>query len=431
MNTHVVIVGGGFAGMACAYQLTKSSPDVSITLIDKNDYNQFKPLLYQVATSAISTDSVACGFRTFFRDNPNVDIKMEEVISVDPATHTVKTKSGNTYQGDYLVLATGAVVNFFQTPGAETNAFPLYTLHDAERLRSRILAVFEDADRDPKLIDQGALNFVIVGAGATGTEVAGALADMIDHILPGEFSDLRLNKAAIHLVDHSSTVLRAFSKNSQDYAASILQKRGVKLHLGLLVKEVGQDHVLLSDGNKIMTRTPVWAGGLKACPLASLSGLEQGHAGRIDVNPDLTAKGYTNIFVLGDMANIPSADNKDLPQLASVAQQGGRWTAKNIAADLEGKPRTPFLYHDKGIMAMIGKDAAIAEIGAKRHQMEGALAFAAWLGVHAALLVTFRQKVETVVDWAWDYFGKKRVQQIMDREGPAQIKWNDENKPAS
>lgn len=416
--THVVIVGGGFAGMACAYQLTNSN--VRITLIDKNDYNQFKPLLYQVATSAISTESVAFAFRTFFKNYATVDIKMDEAVSVDPKTLTVKTKNGNSYQGDYLVLSAGSVVNFFDTPGAEANSFPLYTLHDAENLRSRILAVFEDADRDPKLIDQGALNFVIIGAGATGTEVAGALADMIDHILPEEFADLMINKAAIHLVDHSSTVLRAFSENSQEYASKILQKRGVKLHLGLLVKEVASDHVLLSDGSKILTHTPVWAGGLKACPLANLSGLKQGHGGRIEVNPDLSAVGFPNIFVLGDLANY-----QRLPQLASVAQQGGKWTANNIAADLAGKPRTPFHYHDKGIMAMIGKDAAVAEIGEKRHQLEGTLAFAAWLGVHVALLSTFRQKVETVVDWAWDYFGKRRVHQILDREDKANIKWKE------
>jgi len=424
---HVVIVGGGFAGMSCANKLLHYSKDIHITLIDKNNYNQFKPLLYQVATSALSTDDVACVFRDFFKGKPNIDIKMSEVISADPKTCSVKTKEGDIYQGDYLVLAAGAAVNFFNTLGAEQSAFPLYTLNDAERLRSRILSVFEEADRNPALIDQGALNFVIVGAGPTGTEVAGALADMFQQILPSEYQDLMIKKSQIYLVDHSHVVLGAFSNNSQEYAAKILQQRGVKLNLGLLVKEVATDHVLLSNGNKISTHTVIWAGGLKAVPLAGFCGLSQGHGDRINVTGDLTAENFPNVFILGDLANIDGSDGKPLPQLASVAQQCGRWTAQNIAADLEGKPRKPFHYHDKGIMAMIGKNAAIAEIGPKRHQFEGTFAFAAWLGVHAALLFTFRQKIEAFIEWAWDYFGNVRGQQVLDRENASKIKWEETN----
>lgn len=416
---HVVIVGGGFAGMACANKLTHH-PNFHITLIDRNNYNQFKPLLYQVATSALSTDDVACVFRNFFEDHSSIDIKMAEVDSVDLKSQTVKTKDGETYQGDYIVLASGAVVNFFDTKGAVQNAFPLYNLTDAERLRSRILSAFEDADRNPHLIDQGILNFVIVGAGPTGTEIAGALTDMQKHILPREFSDLLVSKAKIYLVDHNKVVLGAFSPTSQEYAGKILQERGVNLKLGLLVQEVSQDYVLLSDGSKILTQTVIWAGGLKASPLGAKCGLPEGHGGRIDVQQDLTVKGFPNVFVIGDLANTLGADGKSLPQLASVAQQSGRWAAQNILADLEGIQRKPFLYHDKGIMAMIGKDAAVAEVGEKRHQFEGAFAFAAWLGVHAALLLTMRQKVEAFVEWGWNYFSKVRPQEIIDRKNDRQ-----------
>lgn len=421
---HIVIVGGGFAGMGCARKLAEH-PDVHITLIDKNNYNQFKPLLYQVATSALSSEDVASTFRQYFEKKSNVDIKMAEVISVDPNTNTVTTQEGETYQGDYLVLAAGSVVNFFNTQGAEQNAFPLYTLDDAERLRSRILAVFEDADRNPKLIDQGALNFVIVGAGPTGVEVAGALADMFHQCLPDEFSDLAVKKASIYVVDYNHAVLGAFSKNSQEYAAKILQKRGVQLNLGLLVKEVAQDHAVLSNGNKILTRTIVWAGGLKASPLAQSCGLTQGHGGRLNVKPDLTTEGFSKVYILGDFANMPGPNGKPLPQLASVAQQSGYWAAQNILDDLEGNPRKPFQYKDKGIMAMIGKDAAVVEIGEKRHQLEGTLAFATWLGVHAALLYTFHQRVIAFIEWAWDYFGNTRSLQVLDRKNAARIKWDE------
>jgi NADH dehydrogenase len=214
----VIIVGGGFAGMSCAKKLV-ANRSIHVTLIDKNNYNKFTPLLYQVATSALSADDAATSFRHYFQGKPNIDIKMAQVISVDPKTLTVNTKEGESYQGDFLVLAAGSVVNFFDTLGAEQNSFPLYNLIDAERLRSRIIAVFEDVDRNPKLIEQGALNFVIVGAGATGTEVAGALSDMLRLAFPKEFSDLIIKQARIYLVDHSSSVLKNFSINSQEYAA--------------------------------------------------------------------------------------------------------------------------------------------------------------------------------------------------------------------
>lgn len=420
---HVVIVGGGFAGMSCMRKLIDHQ-NIHITLIDKNNYNEFKPLLYQVATSILATEDIAITFRQFFKNKHNVDIKMAEAIAIDPHTYTVKTKEGESYQGDFLVLAAGSIVNFFNTPHAAQYTFPLYTLSDAERLRSRIIAVFEDADRNPNLIDQGALNFVIVGAGATGTEVAGALADMFKQALPNEFLDLAVQKASIYLVDGSQTILEAFSEDSQRYAADILQKRGVKLLLGCLVKEVAADHVILSDGSKILTRTIIWAGGLKAAPLAGQCGLIQGHSDRIDVQSDLTVPGFPNIYALGDFANIKNPDGNFFPQLASVAQQSGYWTAKNILAVIEGKTREPFQYIDKGIMAMIGRNAAIAEIGKKRRQFQGFLAFITWLFVHAVLLPSMRQRLISLFSWSWSYFGKTNAVQVLNNTDAANIKWD-------
>ena len=424
----VVIVGGGFAGLGCARKLAKSD-DVRVTLIDKNNYHQFQPLLYQVATAELGSSAVATSLRQSLHDHPNVDVKMSEVMVADPRSRTVTTRDGHSYQGDVLVLAAGSQANFFHTPGAEQYSFPLYSLEEAQRLRSRVLAVFEAADRDPSVLSQGALNFVIIGGGATGTELAGALADMINLSMTHEYRDLAVKQAQVYLVDHGSTLLAPFSAEAHEYAARTLQRKGVRLLLGEAVTEVGSDRVRLSDGTSILTRTVVWAGGLMASALAAHSGLPKGRGGRIDVQPDLTVAGFPGVYALGDFANIPGADGRPLPQLASVAQQCGVWTANNILAEIAGKPRTAFHYHDKGIMAMIGRDAAVAEIGRKRHELDGPIAFAAWLGVHALLMSGVRARVEAFIDWAWNYFSKTRPIQVLDRPYEDRIDWDAHTQP--
>jgi NADH dehydrogenase len=425
---HVVIVGGGFAGLNCAQKLAVH-PGVHITLIDKNDYHQFQPLLYQVATAALSTADITFMLRSVLKDQINVDVKMAEVTSLDLKTRTVTTSQGQTYQGDFLVLAAGSRPNFFGTPGAETNTFPLYSLRDAEKIRSRILAVFEAADRDPSLLKQGALNFVIVGGGPTGTEIAGALADMIDDTLRSEYRDIPVQQAKIFLVNHGKAVLSAFTEKSQLYAARMLEQRGVQLRLGLKVNEVAPDSVVLSDGTKILSHCIIWAGGLKASAVSEEMGIQPGHGGRVNVEPDLTLAGYPGVYALGDFANLAGTEGKPLPQLASVAEQSGKWCAKNIAAALQDRPQEPFHYRDFGIMAMIGRNAAVAELGKGRHELEGVIGFAAWLGVHVALLSTSRARVETFVEWAWDYFGKIRGAQILDRTSEARIHWDNDSSP--
>lgn len=423
---HVIIVGGGFAGLGCARELAREA-DVRITLIDKNNYHQFQPMLYQVATSQLATSDVAFPLRKLFIKSPNVDVKLAEVASVDPAARKVATKTGEVYQGDYLVLAAGSQPNFFKTPGAAEHAFPLYSLENAERLRTRILQVFEDADRDPKLVEQGALNIVIVGAGPTGVETAGALADLIRDTMPTEYKDLTTSAAKIYLVDHAKVVLGAFSAKAHDYTAKVLQDLGVQLLLGNSVKEIGPGHVTLADETRIQTRLVVWAGGLKAESLAERAGLSQGRGGRIDVLPDLTVAGFPEVYVLGDFANTPDSAGSTLPQLGSVALQTGQWAAKNIMADIAGKPRTPFAYLDKGILAMIHRHAAIAELGASRHELHGALAHAAWLGVHLYLMTGVRNRFHAFVSWACAFFHKSNAFQILDRSENARINWDEDS----
>ena len=427
-KTHVVIVGGGFAGLGCARKLAKRA-DVRVTLIDRHNYHQFQPLLYQVATSELGSGDVATSLRQSLRDRANVDVKMAEVMVADPRNRTVTTRDGQSYRGDFLVLAAGSQANFFHTQGAEQHSFPLYSLDDAQRLRSRVLAVFEDADRDSRVVEKGALNFVIIGGGPTGTELAGALADMINLSMTREYPDLAVKRAQVYLVEHGSTLLAPFSVEAHEYAARTLRGKGVRLLLSQSVTEVMSDHVRLSDGTSIPTRTVVWAGGLMASPLADNSGLPRGRGGRIEVQPDLTVVGFPGVYALGDFANIPGADGQPLPQLASVAQQCGVWTANNILAEIAGKPRTAFHYRDKGIMAMIGRDAAVAEIGRKRHQLEGPIAFAAWLGVHLMLMSGVRERIEAFIDWAWDYFSKVRPIQVLDRGDENRIDWDEHTEP--
>jgi NADH dehydrogenase len=424
-DRHVVIVGGGFAGLGCAQRLADQD-DVRVTLIDRNNYHQFQPLLYQVATSQLAPSDIAHSLRSVFADQKNVDVKLAEISEVDLAARTVTSADGGRWDADVLVLAAGSQPNFFGTPGAAESAFPLYSLDDATRLRSRILGIFEQVDRDPKLIERGALNFVIVGGGPTGVEVAGAIADMISVTVPATYEDLDAGAAQIHLLDYGDALLKPFSDEAHGYVAKVLEEKGVKIHLGTGVKEVGTGHALLSNGSTIATRCVIWGGGIKAAAVAAEGGLAQGRGGRVDVAGDLTLAGHEGVYVIGDIANIPEAGAGSLPQLGSVALQSGHWAADNILADFEGKPRKPFVYHDKGIMAMIGRGAAIAEVGKRHHEIHGQLAHMAWLGVHASLMTGTKAKIEAFVDWAWDGFSKTGGPHVLDRGDAAEIDWDED-----
>jgi NADH dehydrogenase len=427
-DLQVVIVGGGFAGVGAARRLAKED-GVHVTLIDRHNYHQFQPLLYQVATSQLASADIAFSLRKLFHDEPNVDVKLGEVASVDPETHTVTTTDGDEYSGDALILAAGSQPNFFGTPGAEEHTFPLYSLDHAQRLRSRIIGLFEEADRDPELLDQGALNFVVVGGGPTGVEIAGALADLISDTMSGEYHKLDVSKARIHIVDHGPELLGPFSDSAHEYVAKVLGRKGVQMHLGVGVTEVGAGHAALGDGSTIRTRCVVWGGGIKAPELAAAAGARQGRGGRIEVLDDLTVEGLPGVYAVGDVANIPSPDGSSWPQLGSVALQSGVWAANNLLADHAGKPRKPFHYKDKGIMAMIGRGAAIAEVGPHRHELHGVIAFSAWLGVHAMLMTGVRTRIDAFVMWASDYFSSSRGPQVLDRSDAARIDWSDDAAP--
>ncbi len=320
----------------------------------------------------------------------------------------------------------GAEPNFFDTPGAQTHAFPLYSVDDAERLRSRLLTVFEQAHRNPALIEKGALNFVIVGAGATGVETAGALADTINRLIPARVADAKVDLAAIYLVDPAPVVLAPFSERAHNVRqGGAWSSEACGSSWAPRSPRSGSDGVVLSDGREILTRTVVWAGGIKAARLAGASGLPQAPSGRLEIGPDLSVAGFPGVYALGDVANTLGPDGEPFPQLGSVALQAGTCAAKNIVAEIDGESTKPFRYRDKGIMAMIGRNAAIAEVGPRRRELHGVVAYASWLGVHAWLLSGFRTRVGALGAWGWDYVAKTRAAAYINRPDAAQIDWDE------
>ena len=421
----VVVVGGGFAGVACALGLAKKG--VRVTMLDKNNYHQFQPLLYQLATAQLSPGDLARPLRGILAKYPSADVKQLRATAVDPDEPSVTTSDGQVHQADYVVLAMGSQPNFFNTPGAAEHALPLYTLDDARSVRTRLLSIFETADRDPKVLAKGALNIVIIGAGPTGVELAGALADVAHDLIPAAYRDLPVGATHITVADLGHNVLGAFSDKAHAYAAGVLQKDGVELKLGVGASEISAHRVRFNDGSEIPTRMVIWAGGIKAPDLAVASGLPVGRGGRLTTEPDLTVPGHPKVYALGDTANIAGAGGEILPQLGSVAQQSGQWAADNILADMAGKHTKPFHYKDKGIMAMIGRRAAVAEVGAHRHELEGSVAFAAWLGVHAMLLSGARERVDAFVSWGWDYFARSRQGALVEEDAVNQIDWGDDD----
>jgi NADH:ubiquinone reductase (H+-translocating) len=406
---HVVIVGAGFGGLGVAEQL--AHVPVEVTLIDQHDYHTFQPLLYQVATSLLNAEDVGAPIRGLFRHQDNVTFHMATVTQVDMPGHKIQLSDGRHVSYDYLVLAGGATVNYFNTPGAAEHALPLYTLMNAVKLRSRILERFEAADRHPTLIKEGALNFVIVGAGPTGVETAGALSDLFYNLLPRDYHQLATEKARVIIVERGKEVLAPFKDNLRSYAKEELERRRVEVRLGEAVAEVGPTFVRLKSGEEIQAHTLIWAAGVLANPLADLLGLPQGRGGRVKLNPDLSVPDHPEIFVVGDMGEVAS-DGEVLPQLGSVAMQSGEHVGRQIARRLAGELGQPFKYWDKGFMATIGRGAAVVELPSKL-TLHGPLAYFAWLGVHLALLSGMRNRIETLWNWGWSALTHDRAARII------------------
>ncbi len=413
VHREVVVIGGGFAGLALAERLGREG--VEVLLIDRNNYHQFKPLNYQVATSQLGISEVGYPLRGIFRRHDSVKVAVGEVVAVDPEARSVTLADGTVCTSRILVLGVGVDANFFGVPGAEEHCYPMYTLEDAERLSRRLIGELDRVDSPLGITSD--IDVVIVGGGPTGVELAGAIAENLRVVIAPRYDGGIAGKVTVHLVDHGDALLKPFSDASHSYARRELEQLGVQLHFGTSVTSVSADGVELGDGSRIGSGTVVWAGGQRPPSLIADSSLPLGHGGRISVDDDLTVPGHEGVYALGDIALIPDTHGRggktaSLPQLGSVAQQSGRHAARNILADLAGRDRSPFKYRDKGIMAMIGRGAAVAELGRGRRQIQGHVAFLAWLGVHVMLLPSAWQRVAAVSSWVTDYGTSLRPRRV-------------------
>ena len=412
---HVVIVGAGFAGLEAAKAL--AGEPARVTLVDRNNYHKFQPLLYQVATSGLEPDSIAHNVRDVFRRADNVDFQLATVNGIDAERRQVSTRSGTQISYDYLILAAGATTSYFGVEGAAEHSFPLKTLPDAVALRNRVLRQFErvarerapDADREAR---RGALRFVVVGGGPTGVETAGALTELFK-VMRRDYKRFDTTAAEVVLVEMGEQLLPGYARRQGEYARRVLETRGVQVRLGQAVERVEEHAVHLADGERIATETLLWAAGVEASPVAGLvEGGEQTDGGRLKTGPALRVAGRERIFAVGDMSAGADEEGKLYAQLAPVAMQQGAHAARQAMRRAEGRPPEPFSYRNLGKMATIGRNAAVAELpGGVR--LEGLVAWLAWVFIHIAKLVGFRNRVNVFVDWIFNYFTYDRSARLI------------------
>jgi NADH dehydrogenase len=395
---HVVIVGGGFAGLKAARALRRSP--VRVTLVDSRNFHLFQPLLYQVATASLSPADIASPIRHILHRQKNVDVWMGEVMDIDTERRVVTLRDGQ-LSYDYLVLATGATHAYFGHPEWVTYAPGLKTVEDATEIRRRFLLAFEAAEReaDPEA-RRTMLTFVIVGGGATGVEMAGAMAEIARKVMPGDFRAIDTTMARIILVEGLDRILPTYEAASSESATRQLQRLGVEVRTGALVTEIGEDRIVIGDHQVIHAGNVFWAAGVAASALGAKLGVPVDRAGRVLVEPDLTIPGHREVFVAGDLASI-AQDGSHVPGVAPAAMQMGRFAGRAIAAEVEGRERGVFRYFDKGSLATVGRAAAVAEFGSIR--MAGFIAWLVWAGVHILYLIGFRNRLVVMIQWAWSW----------------------------
>ncbi len=396
----VVILGGGFGGLSAALALRHAEAD--ITLVDRRNHHLFQPLLYQVATAALTPSDIAQPIRGILRGQKNTTVLLGEVVGIDRAARFVQLSHDRRLDYDWLIVATGARHSYFGHPEWEKFAPGLKELDDATALRRRILRAFETAEDTTDMAErERLLTFVIVGAGPTGVEMAGAIAELARHALAMDFRAINPAAARIILADAAKRVLPAFPEDLSAAAAKALAKLGVELRLGAAVSECAADHVVI-DGSILPTRTILWAAGVAASPAMRWLDAPADRTGRVVVDARLHPGGDEHIFVIGDTASCPGADGKPLPGIAPVAKQQGKWAGACIAGIIEGRAPAPdFAYHHAGFMATIGRGAAVADLG--RIRMTGFLAWVLWCVAHVYFLIGFRNRLSVALSWGWAY----------------------------
>ncbi|HEY3044361.1 MAG TPA: NAD(P)/FAD-dependent oxidoreductase [Vicinamibacterales bacterium] len=428
--SHVVILGGGFGGLDAARAFRGA--DVRVTLLDRHNYHLFQPLLYQVATAALSPGDVASPIRWILRHQKNVRVLLAEARAIDPARHQVVMDSG-AMSYDYLIVATGAAHAYFGHPEWAARAPGLKTLDDALEMRRRVLLAFESAERES---DPGRqrrfLTFVIVGGGPTGVELAGALAEIARQSLRQDFRNIRPESARIILLEGSPSLLAAFPDHLRAAARKALERLGVEVRTGSIVTDIDAEGVVWRSGGqaapasakasagqgdahveRIEAHTVLWAAGVAASPLAQSLGVPLDRVGRVSAEPTLQVPGLPKIFVVGDVCALQQ-DGRLLPGVAQVAMQEGAHAARNILRAIQGKPMTPFRYRDYGTMAVIGRGSAVADIGPV--ETSGFLAWIFWLFLHIFWLIGFRNRLAVLGEWAWSYITMQRRVRLITGE---------------
>jgi NADH dehydrogenase len=405
----VVIVGAGFGGLEAAYRL--AGAPVSITLIDRRNHHLFQPLLYQVATASLATSEIAWPIRYLFRGRPDVTTLFATVTGIDAPGKRVLLEDGDALPYDTLVLATGARHAYFGHDEWEPFAPGLKTLEDATTLRRRILVAFERAERETDPQRRAALlTFVIIGAGPTGVELAGTIAELAQDTLPPDFRNIDTHKARVVLIEAGPRVLAGFPDDLSEYAQRSLESLGVEVVLGLAVTECSADGVVYG-GKKLEAKTLIWAAGVRASPAAEWLDAPADRAGRAQVLPDLTVPGHPDIFVIGDTAAIMDPDGKPVPGIAPAAKQQGRYVADSIRARLRGVTPPPFRYSHAGSLAQIGKRKAVIDFG--RIRLRGALAWWIWGIAHIYFLIGLRHRLTVAISWLWIYARDQRAARLI------------------
>jgi NADH dehydrogenase len=409
--TRVVIIGAGFGGLECAKGLAGQPFDVLV--LDKHNYHLFTPLLYQVASSLLDPSEIAYPIRAIFRRIPNVRFRMAEVTEIDCTAQIVKAADSAAIPYDVVVIATGSATNYFGMHSIAQRAHELKDIPEALELRNHVLRCFEAAAWEPDpTARQRWLTFVIVGGGPNGVEYAGALSELIRLVLVRDFPELDMKLVRIVLVEALGQVLPAFSPKLGEYAQQQLARRGIEVRLNTRVLDISGDAVRLSTGETLEAKTLIWAAGVKASQLATVPPLPRTRTGRIEVDQYLRAKGFENIFVIGDLAGFVQ-DGKELPMLARPAMQEGAHVAKNIVRRERGQPLLPFRYRDPGIMATIGRNSAVAQF--QSVALRGFVGWLAWLFLHLVLLIGFRNRFAVLLNWAWEYLFYDRPVRLIAR----------------
>jgi NADH dehydrogenase len=409
---HILIIGAGFGGMEVTRGL-KHAP-VRITLIDRHNYHLFQPLLYQVAIAGLLPSQIAYPLRTIFRKQKNLTFQMGEVTEVNLESKYIKM-DGSVIAYDYLVLAVGGETNFFGNKSIEQNAFQLKNIQSAIAIRNHLLKTFEEASREADADKRKALlTYVVVGGGPTGVETSGALAELITHIMTRDYPHMDLSEVRVLLLEAGQYVMASYPDELRNSTLRLLQNKKVEVLTNTKLVEYNGQHVALSDGGQIEANTLIWTAGVKAAGIADRLGVEQAGSGRVRVADSLQIPNHPEVFIVGDAAYLVNGDGQPLPMLSTVAIQQGKATAQNIQRIIKGESLEPFHYKDPGLLATIGRNAAVARIWGL--SFSGFIAWLIWVFLHIFRLIGFRNRLLVLINWAWEYFFYENQVRLITRE---------------